>query len=243
MTSIDDIENKMSKIEKLPWKEPDKNKPGKEIEMSLDVEHKERRNGNYLVGVSTKYQYSYGRGLGHTVIYDLASLIFFPKNRLLVVLGRDDSVSGPVREISNTLYKNRNGIKTFSNVQFGTDSLVKTIRILREDDRRSWCQDHNSMHRRELYKGKMTKFNFALAEGNCVLDDPEAQDAIQHATHINPTFKYYNCPKLKSITYDKPKTIRFNGSDGVVSTSIGHDFNAWYGFVEFLIKSLAIESV
>ena len=241
--AVGDIESKLSKTKRLSWNEPDKNRPGKEIEMSLDIEHKLRKDGNYVVGISTKYQYSYGRGQGHGVISDFVSLMFFPKNRMLVVLGRDDSVSGPIREISNTLYQNRKGIKAFSNVQFGTDSLVKTIKTLRGDDSRSWCQHYNSTHGQELYEGKKATTNFSLAEGNCVLDDPEAQDAIRHATHINPTFKYYTCPKLKNITHDKPKTMRFNGIDGFVSTSVVYDFDAWYNFVQFLIKSLAVESV
>lgn len=239
--SVDKIKDKMSRKKKLSWKETDKNDPYKEIELSLEIEHQQSSNGNYVVGVSTKYQYSYGRGLGYAIANDFLSFVFIPKSGLLAVLGRDDTVSGPMNAISNLLYPDRQNIKTFANTQFDKDSLVKTIKSLRSDDPRSWCQDFNAVHRM-LYKGKMTKSNFALVDGNCVLDDPDAQDAINNAELINPTFRYYACPKLKKITHARPKTIRFNASDGVVSVSTPHDPEQWYGFINFLVKSIKMES-
>lgn len=122
-----------------------------------------------------------------------------------------------------------------------TRALVGAIRTLRSGDDRSWCQDFNAVHK-ELYKKRMTKSNFALKEGNCVLDDPEALDHIGNAEIINPTFRYYACRYLKRTTHKKPKTIRFNGSDGAVSLSTAHDFDQWYDF-GFLAKSLKMEPV
>lgn len=238
--SVGEIRAKMPQSKRHDWKEPDKNKPDAEIDMSLEVKNIQSSNGNCRVVINTTYQYRYGRGLGYTVTSDLISLIFLTKNKLLVVLGRDDSVSGAVREVSNIRYPNRKGMKTFSSIQFDKDLLVKTIRILRKDDSSSWCQDYNAVYGARLYKEKMTKSNFALVDGKCVLDDRDAIDAIKHATHISPVYKYYTCPKLEEITHNKPKAVRFNGFDGVVSTSTAHDLDSWHGFATFLVKSLEL---
>jgi len=170
---------------------------------------------------------------------DLYGLIFLPKYDLLVVLGRDTAVSELLSFIGNALYPDAGTHVIFKHLQFVPDSLVATIKKLRKDDPKSWCDEYRGKHSAVKYQNKKTKSNFSLGEGKCVLDDSEAIDAINKSSSINPVFKFYKCPKFISKTFDTPKYLLFNGGNGSVGVSVGQDFDNWYKFIsEFLVKEL-----
>lgn len=236
---IDVIKAKFKGIKDHYRNPTDKNNLMKKIKLTCSFEHKEEKDGNYLIGLDLEYQISPRKGVPFQKTRDLYALIFFPKSNLLVVLGRDSAISEIIPMISKILYPDAKKINVFKHVNFDTDSIVNAIRILRNDDENSWCHDYRGKHSGTKYQGKKTTSDFSLGEGNCVLDDAEAIDAISVSTSINPTYKFYRCPKLNSKSYDSPKTISFNGEYGRISISTSPNFEIWYVFIsKFLINEL-----
>lgn len=237
---IEAIKSKFASLDKsISRKTEDKNSLIRKIELDCTIEHKRVKDENYFVGLDFQYQISPRRGVPYQKTRDLYGLIFLPKYELLVVLGRGDAVGEILSLIGDVLYPEIKGHIVFNHLKFDTESLVNTVKKLRKDDSNSWCEEYRGRHDGVKYQGKKTKSNFSLGEGNCVLDDAEAIDAIDHSTSISPVLKFYKCPKLNSTTYDLPKTILFNGKDGIVSVSVPQDFDDWYKFIsEFLVKEL-----
>lgn len=236
---IDKIKEKFKDIKNYNRNPIDKNYISKKIKLVCSFEHKEEKDGNYLIGLDIEYQISPRKGVPFQKTRDLHALIFFPKYNILVVLGRDSAIFEIIPIISKILYPDAKSINVFKHVHFDTDSIVNTIRILRKDDDNSWCDEYRGKHLGPKYQGKKTKSNFSLGEGKCVLDDAEAIDAISVSTSINPTYKFYRCLKLNSKSYDSPKTISFNGEHGIISISISPEFENWYKFIsKFLINEL-----
>lgn len=237
---IEQIKSKFDDLKKLNTRKvDDKNSTIRKIELDCTIEHKRVKDDNYIVGLDFQFQISPRRGVPFQKTRDLYGLIFFPKHELLVILGRDTAVGEIISFIGEKLYPDIKGHLLFNHLKFESDSLVKIIKKLRNDDDRSWCDEYRGKHAGVKYQGKKTKSNFSLGEGNCVLDDSEAVDAINNSTSINPTYKFYKCPKLTRKTYDSPKTILFNGEGGTVSVSVAQDFDNWYRFIsEFLLNEL-----
>jgi hypothetical protein len=236
---IEEIKAKFSKLKSLPRKTEDKNSIIRKITLDCSFEHKKEKDENYLVGIDFQFQISPRRGVPYQKTRDLYGLIFLPKNNLLVILGRDDAVGEIITFIAEILYPESKRHLVFRHVQFTPESLVNTIKKLRDDDDESWCDEYRGKHGATKYQGKKTKSNFSLGEGSCILDDSEAIDAISQSTSINPTYKFYKCPKLNTKTYDSPKTLLFNGGNGSVSVTVSQDFDNWYKFIsEFLVKEL-----
>jgi len=236
---IDEIKSKFKDLKSTKRKILDKNSTIRKIELNCDIEHKKVKDENYIIGIDFEFQISPRKGVPYQKTRDLYGLIFLPGYNLLVVLGRDTAVSELLSFIGKTLYPNGGNEIVFKHLQFNPDSLVETIKKLRRDDPKSWCDEYRGKHDAIKYQGKKTKSNFSLGEGECVLDDQEAIDAINNATSINPTFKFYKCPKLTSKTYDAPKYILFNGGNGSVSVSVAQDFDNWYKFISgFLVEEL-----
>lgn len=236
---IEEIKSKFENLKSVPRKTLDKNSIIKKITLDCSFEHKKARDENYLVGIDFQFQISPRRGVPYQKTRDLYGLIFLPKYELLVILGRDTAVGEMTSFIAKILYPDSKHLLVFSHVEFEPDSLVETIKKLRSDDDDSWCDEYRGKHGAIKYQGKKTKSNFSLGEGNCVLDDSEAIDAISKSTSINPTYKFYKCPKLTPKTYDSPKTVLFNGENGTVSVSIAQDFDNWYKFItDFLVNEL-----
>lgn len=236
---IEEIKSRFSNLKSQKRKIPDKNSTIRKIELNCDIEHKKMKDENYIIGLDFEFQISARKGVLWQKTRDLYGLIFLPKYSMLVVLGKDTAVSEVLSFIGNILYPTAGHEIVFKHLQFTPDSLVETIKKLRKDDPKSWCDEYRGRHDAVKYQGKKTKSNFSLGEGACVLDDQEAIDAINNSTSINPTFKFYKCPKLTSKSYDTPKYILFNGGNGSVSVSVGQDFDNWYKFIsEFLINEL-----
>lgn len=237
--TADQIKAKFSDLKSVPRKTLDKNSIIKKITLDCSIEHNKKKDDNYLIGLDFQYQISPRRGIPFQKTRDLYGLIFLPKHKLLVVLGRGDAVSEIIPFIAKILYPESKAHLVFRHVQFTSDSLVETIKKLRADDKKSWCDEYRGKHGAIKYQGKKTKSNFSLGEGNCVLDDDEAIGAIEESTSINPTFKFYKCPKLNHIAYDSPKTMLFNGERGSISITVSQEFDYWYNFIsEFLVKKL-----
>lgn len=237
--TLEEIQTRFKKLQSGKRKTNDKNSTIRKIELDCDVEHKRAKDENYIIGMDFEFQISARRGVPWQKTRDLYGLIFLPKYDILVVLGRDDAVSELLSFIGKTLYPDAGSHVVFRHLQFVPDSLVDTIRKLRKDDPQSWCDEYRGKHDAIKYQGKKTKSNFSLGEGECVLDDAEAIDAIDNSSSINPVFKFYKCSKLTPKRYDKPKYILFNGGNGSVSVSVGQDFDNWYKFItEFLVKEL-----
>jgi len=236
---IEEIKSRFANLKSQKREIPDKNSTVRKIELDCDIEHKKVKDENYLVGIDFEFQISARKGVPWQKTRDLYGLIFLPNYNLLIVLGRDTAVSELITFIGNTLYPDAKRETVFKHLQFTPDSLVQTIKKLRKDDVKSWCDEYRGKHDAVKYQGRKTKSNFSLGEGECVLDDSEAIEAIDNSSSINPVFKFYKCPKLTSKNYDTPKYILFNGGNGSVSASVGQDFDNWYRFIsEFLVSEL-----
>lgn len=237
--SVEEIKTKFSKLKSVPRKTEDKNSMIRKITLDCTIEHNKKKDDNYLVGLDFQFQISPRRGVPFQKTRDLYGLIFLPKYKLLVVLGRDTAVGEIIPFIAKILYQDSKAQLVFRHVQFTSDSLVKTIKKLRLDDTDSWCDEYRGKHGTIKYQGKKTKSNFSLGEGNCILDDTEAIGAISASSSISPTLKFYKCPKLTTKKYDSPKTMLFNGENGSVSVTVEQDFDNWYNFIsEFLVDNL-----
>lgn len=237
--TVEEIKSKFSNLTSVPRKTEDKNSMIRKITLDCSFEHKKKKDDNYFVGLDFQFQISPRRGVPFQKTRDLYGLIFLPQHNLLVVLGRDTAISELISFIATILYPETKRHLVFRHVQFTSDSLVETIKKLRLDDPKSWCDEYRGKHGAVKYQGKKTKSNFSLGEGNCVLDDTEAIGAISASTSINPTFKFYKCPKLNPLAYDSPKTMLFNGENGSVSVTVSQEFDNWYKFIsEFLVKEL-----
>ena len=240
---IDEIKNRCKNIKDKPRTVNDKNFITKKITLECSFDQKEEKNGNYLLGINVEYQLSPKKGVPYQTTRDLFAFMFFPNNNILVVLGRDAAINEAINEVSKILYPDVENLKVFGSVTFSVDSMVEAIKQMRNDDPDSWCDEYGGKHDGIKYQGRKTKSNFSLGEGNCVLDDREAQEAIASSTSISPKYKFYKCPKLHKISYDKPKTMSFNGRNGVVSISIHQEFENWYKFIaEFLMSTLEFDS-
>ena len=236
---IDVIEEKFKKIKEHNRKVTNKNNLIKKIELGCTFENKSEKSGNYLLGLDLQYQIRPRKGVRYQTTRDLFALIFFPKQNLLTILGRDDAITEIISIISKILYKDADKLNVFKHIKFDIDSVVDTIKLLRNDDSDSWCNEYRGKHGVLKYEGKKTKSNFSLGEGNCVLDDPEARRAIKESSSISPTYKFYRCPKLNSKTYDTPKTMTFNTEKGTIGISASPEFENWYKFIyNFILKNL-----
>ncbi len=236
---IDVIEEKFKKIKEHKRKEINKNNLIKKIELGCTFENKDKKSGNYLLGLDLEYQISPRKGVKYQNTRELFAIIFFPKQNLLTILGRDDATTEIISIVSKILYNDADKLNVFKHIKFDIDSVINTIKILRKDDDNSWCNEYRGNHDVNKYQGKKTKSNFSLGEGNCVLDDPEAIKAINESSSISPTFKFFRCPKLNSKTYDTPKTITFNTKKGTIGISASQEFEYWYEFISnFIIKNI-----
>ena len=242
---LNDIEKKIRKIKNQPRTIKDKNFITKNITLHCSFENRKEKNGNYICGLDLEYQISPKKGVPYQTTRDFYAVIFLPKEQMLVVLGRDTAISEVIEILSDILSidTDRKHTRMFNHVSFNTESMVKVIKKMRKDDKRAWCDEYNGKHGAVKYQQRKTKSNFSLGEGNCVLDDSEAQEAIDMSTSISPKFKFYTCPRLNKITYEQPKTISFNGLRGVISISTAQNFDNWYRFIaEFLIDNLEIQN-
>ena len=239
---LEDIKNKFKNVKDRQRKVQDKNHITKKITLGCSFDNKKERDGNYLLGVHVEYQIHPKKGMSYQKTSDLFGFIFFLSHNLLVVLGRDEAIGDAVKEVSKILYPDED-LRVLSPITFTVDSLVKTITEMRKDDPESWCDEYRARHDGVKYQDRKTKSNFSLGPGQCVLDDLEAQGAIDASTSISPKYKFYICPKLNPISYDRPKTISFNGRDGVISISIEQKPENWYRFIsDFLLKTLMLNS-
>ena len=236
---IEDIVKKFKSVKERTRKENDKNHITKKIDLKCTFEHKYEKNGTYHLGISIEYQIRANMAVPYQITSDLLAFIFFPKNNLLVVLGKNYVINKAIHEVSKILYPGEE-LRMFSPISFSVAYLINTIMQLRQDDPRSWCDEYRGRHDHIKYQNKKRKSNFSLEEGNCVLDDAEAKDAISKSSSISPKYKYYQCKKLSETSHDKPKTISFNGRDGIISLSIHHEFEEWYRFISFLRKDLKL---
>ena len=240
---IEEIEHRFRGIKNKPRKIRDKNYITKHITLECSFDNKKEKDGNYLLGIDIEYQISAKKGIPYQKTRDFYTFMFFPKNNLLVVVGRDTAICDAINEVSKILYPNVDNMKVFSSVMFGVKSMVTAIKNMRDDDPNSWCDEYGARHDALKYQGKKTKSNFSLGEGYCVLDDSEAKEAIAASTSISPKYKFVRCPKLNQVTYDAPKTMSFNGREGVISISVNQSFDHWYKFIsDFLLKTLEFNS-
>ena len=239
--TLQDIKTKIGPVTKKPRRVPDKNALTKKITLDCSFDHKNIINGHYILGMEIEYQITLRKGVPYQKTRDVFAFLFFAKQKILVVLGRDEAIVEAVKEVSNVLYGDTKNIKPFRPVKFTKDSLVGIINKLKQDDDGSWCDEYNAHHTAIKYQGKKTKTNFSLGEGNCVLEDEEAQQEIDNATSISPKYRFTKCPQLNGESYPQPKTLTFNGRNGVVSLSIRQDFENWYRFVSnFLLQHLEL---
>ena len=239
---IDEIKSRLRGAKNAVRTVNNKNFITQKIDLKCDFEHKKETDGNYLLGISLEYQIRIRQGMEYQKARDLFAFIFFPKDNILVVLGRDTARSVAVTEVSKILYPDVEDLRMLSPITFSVGSMVAAITQMRDDDPSSWCDEYRGRHDGQKYQGKKTKSNFSLGEGLCIFDDSEAKDAIDKSTSISPKYKFFACPKLNQLVYDTPKTISFNGQNGVVSVSIYQEFENWYKFIsEFLIKILKFE--
>jgi hypothetical protein len=236
---IDEIKEKLKKLKDHKRKVVNKNNLIKKIELVCTFENKTEKSGNYFLGLDLEYQISPRKGVRYQTTRDLFAIIFFPKKNILTILGRDDAITEIIPIISEILYKDADKLNVFKHVKFDIDSVIDIIKLLRKDDDDSWCNEYRGNHDVVKYEGKKTKSNFSLGEGNCVLDDSEAIQAINQSSSISPTFKFYRCPKLNSEAYDTPKTITFNTKKGTIGISMSQEFENWYNFISnFILKNL-----
>lgn len=239
--TVQDIDKKIKNVTKKIKRVPDKNIMTEKISLSRKFYNKRKIGENYIFGMEMEWQITVKKGMPYQTTQDLLDFLFFTKEKILVVLGSDDVVAGAVKEVAETLYGDIHNIKPFGHVTFEKNSLVNIINKLKQDDPDSWCDEHNAYHGALKYQERKTKTNFSLGEGNCVLDDPEAQKEIDNATSISPKYRFTKCPKFNGISYDLPKTLRFNGMKGVVSISTKQNFENWHKFISnFLLQHLEL---
>lgn len=236
---IDKITRQFAKIKNKPRKVKDKNVDSQKITLGCKFNKKEVIDGNYILGVSIEHQVHPKKDTKYQKIRDYFIFIFFTNDDFLAVLGRPDVRRDAVNVVMEMLYPQVEDMQMFSPVSFDVNSVVKTINVMKKDDSRSWCSDYGGMHDAVKYQNKKTKSNFSLGEGECVLDDPEAKEAIRHSTTIGPKYKFHACPKLNERTYNRARTMQFSGKNGTVTIFTPQEFKAWYRFIlDFLLDSL-----
>ena len=218
---------------------PDQNNDIDEIVLGYDFYNQYEDNGNYICEVNLEYQIRLRRGAQYQTTRDPFTFIFFIEHRILVVLGRNAVLGNAVDFLAQILHPDIQALDIFSPIQFGVDSLTETIRTLRDDDPGSWCDSYNARHEGERYQGRKTKTNYSLGPGECVLRDPEAIEAINMATSISPTYKFFTCTRLNNIPYTRPKSMKFNTLRGTVYIPTQQEFESWYRFIaDFLLNTL-----
>ena len=205
----------------------DRNNPGKWVDLPCSFD-KEERDGNYIVNVTLVHQIRARPDMEYQRVSDTLALVFLMDEELLVVMGRD-GIEEAVKEVSEMLYPGVDE-KVFHPVQFKPDSVVAAIKHLRDSNQGSWCHSFGGKFDAAKYKGKRT-LDFSKDPGECILDDAEAADAIQNASSLSPTYKFYSCRQLSQTEYDQPKSIRFSARRGTVSVSVVQEFEDMYGFV------------
>ncbi len=203
--TIEQIKAKFSKLKSVPRKTPDKNSMIRKITLNCSFEHNKMKDDNYIIGLDFQYQISPRRGIPFQKTRDLYGLIFLPKYKLLVVLGRGDAVGEIIPFIAKILYPESKAHLVFKHVQFTSDSLVETIKKLRTDDIKSWCDEYRGKHGATKYQGKKTKSNFSLGEGNCVLDDDESIGAIEESTRSVAQLIQFDHHHLNVFLQQDPK--------------------------------------
>ena len=212
----------------------DKNNPGTWIELPCSFDRTDR-DGNYIVNVTLAHQVRARADMEYQKVTDNVALVFLLSEQMLVVMGRD-GIEEAIEEVSELLYPGVNE-RVFHPVQFETDSVVGTVRSLRDSNNGSWCHSFGGKFDDKKYKDKRT-LDFSKDPGECILDDGEAADAIRSATSLSPTYKFYSCKQLSQAEYDQPKAIRFSARRGTVSISVAQEFEDMYRFVSFLAGEL-----
>lgn len=238
---LDFIKDKFRNVDSKSRRVIDKNTINIEITLDCSFNQKRENADNYQLGASIEYQFHPRKNTPWLNTREFVAFMFFPRNKLLVVLGRDEALTEAIKVVSNILYDNTDTIKPFNSVMFEKQSLVDTIGIMKNNDSTgaSWCDEHNAIHRAEKYEGRKTKTNFSLGPNNCVLEDEEALAEIENATSISPKYRFKKCSELNAISYDRPKTISFNGEQGVISISISQGFENWDRFIsKFILKNV-----
>lgn len=236
---VDEITNRLTGVQNRPRAVPDKNSAGKRITLKCEFRQKKVKDGNYVLGVRIEYQIRPRTDMEYQKAQNYFIFVFFPRHDLLAVLGSDDAMRDAVNVVQEALYPDVDDRAMFRPATLEVDSVVETIKEMKKDDPYSWCSDYGGIHDGPKYQDKKTKSNFSLEEGKCVLEDPEALDAIAHSSAIAPKYKFYTCPKLSPNPYTRPKSMQFNGKRGTVTIFIPHEFEHWYGFIwDFLLDSL-----
>lgn len=240
------VDEMLSRFEKVGSKSRsvnDKNILGQKITLGCKFSRKRKMDGNYILNVSIEYQIHPKKGMPYQTARDLLTFVFFINQGTLVVLGRDDAMQDAVNTVQEVAYPNVEDMRMFRPVALDVESLVKTITVMKSDDPNSWCSDYGGVHDAVKYQNRKTKSNFSLGEGKCVLDDPEAIEAIKCSTTISPRYKFYVCPKLNEHSYNKPKTMLFNGKNGSITIFTPQEFEDWYRFIlYFLLESLVFST-
>lgn len=235
--------SQFEKVQSKSRKVNDKNVIGQKITLDCKFNRKRKMDGNYVLDVSIEYQIHPKKDMQYQKTQDHLTFVFFIYREILVVLGRDDAKQEAVNTVQKVLYPDVEDMRMFRPVTFSVESLVEIIKVMREDDPNSWCSDYGGVHDASKYQGKKTKSNFSLGEGRCVLDDSEAMEAIECSTSICPRYKFYKCPKLNDYSYDKPKTMLFNGKNGSVTIFKDQEFKDWYRFIlDFLLDNLVFST-
>lgn len=219
----------------------DKNVIGDRITLNCRFGRGAERDDNYILEVNIEYQIRAKRDLPYQVVHDRLKFIFFTHEDTLVVLGSDRAMTAAINVVQEVLYPDPEVVdmRLFTPVTFSVDSVVDTIRAMRDDDPQSWCSGYGGIHGAIRHQNRKTKSDFSLEEGVCVLDDQEAIEAIEHSTAICPRYKFFRCPRLNQNTYGRPKSMLFNGQKGAVTIYMEPEFEDWYGFIRnFLLTSL-----
>ena len=241
---IEKIKKQFSKLIKEKRFVSDKNFITKKISLICDFENKKPKDDNYCVGVDFEFQIRARNNVPWQKTRDLYGIIFIPKYNLMVVSGRDQGVPEFLSFFRDKLYIDAKNEIVFKRIQFTIDSVIEIINKLKKDDKESWCDEYRGKHESIKYQDKKTKSNFSLGEGNCVLDDEEAKDAIEVSSSISPVFKYYKCPKLNGDVFDTPKSITFNSQKGSISFSISQDFDNIYKFIiNFFVDKVKLKDL
>lgn len=240
MLKLAELQESFRGVTSKPRVTRDKNGKGAMIRLPCKYE-KVERDGNYIVNINITHQMRARPDMEYEQVTDSLALVFALKKQFLAVMGRH-AIGDALDEVSKILHPSMQD-EVFHHVRFAPDAVIEAIKKLRADDGRSWCHRFGSKFEARMYKGK-TELDFSKGEGVCILDDREAVDAISNATNLAPEFRFYKCPKLSTVEYDQPKSMRFNTKKGVVSISVRQEFDDLYQFTTaFLIKSLGMHVV
>lgn len=206
------------------------------IEFALSIPEDNRDNTNYVLSCIVEAQEHLNKDTQYITVRNHLVLFLLEQN-VFVVLGKERYVNRTIKEATKLMFPdNTENLVLFNSTPLNKDAIMAIIKNMRKDDQRSWCSAFNAKHDDRMWNDEKTRTDFSLAEGKCVLDHAEAQAEIKNANNIGPHYKFYYCPQLTTDTYNAPKTMRFSGTKGVVSTSIPFEFECWYAFiVNFLL--------